>query len=207
MVFMRLIYRGAEAELFEVKRNGKKMVVKNRLEKKYRRKELDKGLREKRTKKEANLIRRVRELGIVAPDVYSVNKQSGVIEMEFIEGRKLRDCLNERNISLCREIGRMIGVMHLNGIIHGDLTTSNIILRKKGKKNELVFIDFGLGQNSNKIEDKAVDLIVFKKTFLATHFKLKKGWALIRKGYMEEGKEGEKVLKHMEAVEKRGRYL
>ena len=57
------------------------------------------------------------------------------IKMEFIDGKLLKDILdtltkNTRNL-LLREIGREIAKIHDNDIIHGDLTTSNMILKNK----------------------------------------------------------------------------
>ena len=92
--------------------------------------------------------------------------------------------------------------MHEANLVHGDLTTSNILVEEK----ELSFIDFGLGKTSAKLEDKAVDLLVFRKTFEATHVELMpKGWDLIIEGYLSNG--GKKqVLEQMKKVEERVRY-
>lgn len=57
--------------------------------------------------------------------------------------------------------------MHDGQIIHGDLTSSNIMLRSPS--NDLVLIDFGLGQMKPTIEDKAVDLYVLERAFISTH--------------------------------------
>ena len=113
--------------------------------------------------------------------------------------------------------------MHEGNLIHGDLTTSNILVKggkglhgkqehcaAKGSNHSggqrLCFIDFGLARQSSKAEDKAVDLLVFRKTFEATHVELMpEGWNLILEGYLEN-KGQKQVLAHMEKVEKRARY-
>jgi len=201
---MKLIRRGAEAELWLKETKKGKVLLKKRVPKEYRRKELDERIRKHRTRSESNLIARSARIGVKTPQVLGVNEKDCIIEMEFIEGQRLKDALNERNVSLCRKAGEKIALMHREGIIHGDLTTSNIILNKK---KELVFIDFGLGFHSNKIEDKAVDLLVFKKTFMATHFKLKKGWEMILEGYRKNYIEAERVIEQIKKVEERARYL
>src|SRR3989344_3583509 len=109
----------------------------------------------------------------------------------------------KNSLELCKEAGKIIGKMHSQNLIHGDLTTSNILLHNK----VLVFLDFGLGGVSSKIEDKAVDVLVFKKTFMATHYKLEKGWSTVEKAYSKAFSQGSKVLEHLKEVEARARYF
>ena len=199
---MQPMRQGAEAKLFKAEFEGKPAVLKKRVPKSYRCSQLDDSLREKRTQREATLLRKARAIGVNTPQVYLVGRQEKEIVMEFLEGQRLKDVLDETNAGLCRQAGKSIALMHENSLIHGDLTTSNIIA--KGK--DLYFIDFGLGKQGKKMEDKAVDLLVFKKTFEATHVELMpKGWQLILKGYLEAGGQKE-VLKQMEKVEARARY-
>jgi len=199
---MQLIRQGAEAKLFKTEFEGKPALLKSRVEKSYRCRQLDELLRGARTTGEANLIRKARSIGVKTPDIYNVDRQKKEILMQFIEGQRLKDALGKENIGLCREVGKSIALMHENNLVHGDLTTSNILVQGK----ELFFIDFGLGKNSAKIEDKAVDLLVFRKTFEATHVELMpKGWELILEGYLAAGGKKE-VLKQMEKVGQRVRY-
>ncbi len=203
---VKLIAQGAVAEQFRKNQKEETIIVKERVPKEYRCKELDQKIRRERTALEANLLKKAKSIGVNTPSVIETDKEKAKITMEFIDGKRAKDVLGKKNFEkICLEIGRNIGKLHSYGIIHGDLTTSNIIQNKKGK---LVFIDFGLGFHSKKIEDKAVDLIVFKKTFEATHYKLMpKAWETIIKGYTEENKaEAGQVLKQIEKVEKRGRY-
>jgi len=199
---MQLLRQGAEAKLFKANFEGKPALLKKRVPKGYRNKELDERIRTTRTTGEANLLRKARSLGVNTPLVYRVDKGEKEIVMELVEGPRLKDVLDKKSLGLCRQVGEGIAAMHENGLIHGDLTTSNVMV--KGK--ELFFIDFGLGKHSKKAEDKAVDLLVFKKTFEATHVELMpKGWELILEGYLAKGGQKE-VLAQMKKVEERVRY-
>jgi Kae1-associated kinase Bud32 len=107
---------------------------------------------------------------------------------------------------LCLDLGRQIALLHARDVVHGDLTTSNVLVEKAKTKNPtLAFIDFGLSQISSKLEDKAVDLVNLKKTFIATHSDFPEGWELIQRGYLENGGK-EAVLKQVKQVESRIRY-
>ena len=70
---------------------------------------------------------------------------------------------NQVLTDLSVKIGRIIGNLHLNEIIHGDLTTSNILIVKEDNDLKIYFIDFGLSIVSNHLEDKAVDLYVLER--------------------------------------------
>ena len=202
---MKLLRRGAEAELYETEFEGKKALLKKRVEKSYRHKELDAEISSSRTNLEARLIVKARSLGVNTPIVYNIDKEKHEIVMEFIDGERAKDILNKNNFGkICEKIGQGIAKMHAFDLVHGDLTTSNILMRGK----ELFFIDFGLGKTSKKIEDKAVDLLVFKKTFEATHADLlPKGWNKIIAGYTRVmGTKGGSVVEHIAKIEKRARY-
>lgn len=198
--FMELFFQGAEAKLF---RKGNAM-LKERTLKKYRNNALDTRIRRERTKLEAGLIAKAGAAGINVPKIIQLDREKGRIEMEFIEGKRVKDILGPGNfLGICTEIGKAIAKMHCSKIIHGDLTTSNMLLQ--GKK--LFFIDFGLGFQSKKTEDRAVDLVTFKKTFGATHHKLMpEAWEKILEAYKQENPEAESVFAQIEKVEKRGKY-
>ncbi|MAG21941.1 MAG: Kae1-associated kinase Bud32 [Candidatus Diapherotrites archaeon] len=202
---MKLLRRGAEAELYETDFEGKPSLLKKRVSKSYRCKELDNEIRASRTGLESRLLGNARSLGVKTPQVYKLDKEDKEIVMELIPGERVKDVLNEKNFgNICKRIGQDIAKLHSYEIVHGDLTTSNILLHNE----ELFFIDFGLGSHSKKIEDKAVDLLVFKKTFEATHADLMpKGWEKIIEGYeVKMGQKGKDVVKHIERIEKRARY-
>ncbi|MBN2454254.1 Kae1-associated serine/threonine protein kinase [Candidatus Woesearchaeota archaeon] len=190
------IAQGAEAVVYEEK--GR--IVKVRKKKGYRLPELDASLRKSRTRRENKIFEKLQELGFV-PKLIGSSDKSMKIEMERIKGKQLRDTLTKANCrKLCREAGEKIGMMHDKGIIHGDLTTSNMIFDGKVK-----FIDFGLSFFSERAEDKAVDLHVLKETLKARHNGIWKAcFDSVIKGY--KGKNKEEVMKRLDAVEARGRY-
>lgn len=193
---MQIIAQGAEAVLYRDKNN----VIKERIKKNYRIKEIDEKLRKFRTKREAKVISR---LGGIAPEIIKSDDKNMKIEMEFIDGSLLREYLNEKNHKkICGKIGEEVAAVHDKNIIHGDLTTSNMIL--KGEK--IYFIDFGLSFFSHKIEDKAVDLHLLKQALESKHYKFwDRAFNSVLDGYKKSEKAGE-VIKRLEQVEKRGRY-
>jgi len=202
---MEIIARGAEAILYVSKWEGQKVLVKERIKKGYRIKQLDTTIRKTRTKKETKLLTEARKCGIPTPKILRVERKK--IIMEFIDGERVKELLNksdEKTVEkICEEMGRLIGKLHAHDIIHGDLTTSNMIL----KDNKIFFIDFGLGDFSKRIEDKGVDLNLLQEALKSTHFKiLNLCWGNIVKGYKQEYRDAEQVLKKVEEIEKRARY-
>jgi len=196
---MKLITEGAEASIYL----DKDKIVKKRHKKGYRIKELDEKLRLFRTKREAKIFEKLKELGIAVPKLISTDEKKTTLEMEFIDGKKLRDVLSSSNCQkFCEEVGEQVGIMHSNNIIHGDLTTSNII----SSKDKLYFIDFGLGFFSDKKEDKAVDLHLLKQALNSSHSKIaERSFAAVIKGYKKANTSSE-ILERLETVEARGRY-
>ncbi|MEK6970515.1 MAG: KEOPS complex kinase/ATPase Bud32 [archaeon] len=207
----RILSQGAEATLTKTRLFGEWVVEKTRTPKSYRHAELDARIRKERTAREARMIHEVKEKGIPAPLLYAVDSGACRMVIEYIEGPRLKNVLLAEKSSmrrkeiLCAEFGRIIARLHTHGIIHGDLTTSNILVRRNGKKEELVLIDFGLSSHSTKLEDAAVDMVNLKKTLTATHADYPKGWESVTHSYIASG--GKKtVLAQMEEVEKRIRY-
>jgi len=205
---MEIIKRGAEAILYIDYFDGIKVLVKERIKKSYRLDVLDKKLRVERTRREANLMREARKVGVNTPQIFHVDEENCRIIMEFIEGKRLKDVLDEWSEEKVGktfiEVGKFIGKMHLADIIHGDLTTSNILV----KDDKIYFIDFGLGHFSKRIEDKGTDLNLFKEAIRATHPKLLNlCWQNIVIGYKQILKDWEKVLKKVDEIERRARYV
>ena len=66
-------------------------------------------------------------------------------------------------------IGRVVGMMHRSHVIHGDLTTSNLLLVGKPEDCHIAVIDFGLASIEEMAEDKGVDLYVLERALLSTH--------------------------------------
>jgi TP53 regulating kinase-like protein len=193
---MNKIAMGAEAEIY-IEENK---ILKIRVPKRYRLKQLDDELRKSRTRHEAKILEKMPK-EILHPAVLKADDKKMILEMEFIDGKKVRDVL-DINISLCLEIGRKIALMHNAGIIHGDLTTSNMILKDK----KIYFIDFGLSFFSSKVEDKAVDLHLLKQALESKHYKVfEQAFDLVLQGYKEESKEYSSVISKFNQVELRGR--
>ena len=197
----KIIQQGAEAII--IKRGND--IIKRRIPKTYRLPILDEKLRKQRTKKEAKLLQKASAI-IPIPKIIKINEKDKEIEMEFIKGKKLSEHLDslKNKVQISKTIGKQIALLHDNDIIHGDLTTSNIILSDKDKK--LYFIDFGLGFSSNKIEDKAVDLHLIKQALEAKHFKYFKSLTqAVLDGY-SISKTSKETLARLKKVESRGRY-
>jgi Kae1-associated kinase Bud32 len=196
---MEEIARGAEAILYK-KDND---LIKQRIEKGYRIKEIDEKLRKERTKREASLLGEARRLGVNTPVIKEV-KEFEII-MEFVDGKRLKELINESGeAEIAEEIGKATGLLHNGDIVHGDLTTSNMIL----KDDKIYFIDFGLGGFTSRNEDKGTDLSLIKEAFKSTHCKyLDSLWKNFIKGYKQSNPRAEEVLKVLEDIEKRGRYV
>ena len=202
----KLLEEGAEAKIFLIKNR----IIKERIQKKYRHKVIDEKIRKQRTKREGKLLFRSYKNKINVPKIYNINKKGEphkkyTLEIEYINGEKLSDKLNSYNTKkqyeIMKKIAKEVAKLHEKDIIHGDLTTSNMILR-----NDNVFIiDFGLGYISRKIEDKAVDLHLIKQALVAKHFlNSDKLFRAFVKAY--KFKESRNILSRLEIVEKRGRY-
>ncbi len=203
---MKLIRRGAEAEIHVSELNGRTVAVKTRVPKSYRHEEIDKRLREARTKLEAKLISEARSYGIPTPIIYDVNILENQITMDYIDGIRIKERLHEvdekEQKDLCLEIGKSLGRLHKNHIIHGDLTTSNMILMD----GKIFFIDFSLGGKSKEMEDKGVDLHLLSEAFESTHSEILGIFDHVLEGYKEEYEGADMVLKKVKEIEKRGRY-
>jgi TP53 regulating kinase-like protein len=152
-----------------------------------------------------------KEAGVPTPTIFMINLAESTIVMEFIEGKQIKQILNnlskEERLQLCQRIGVLIGRLHKNGIIHGDLTTSNMILTPEDK---IVFVDFGLGEYSKELEVKGVDMHLMKRAFQSTHYKFaQECFEAVMQGYAEivGEEEAKNVLGKIAEIEKRGRYI
>lgn len=206
-----LIKKGAEASLYLEEWNNRKVIMKHRLPKKYRPLELDNMIRNQRTINESHIIHKAKKAGVPTPTIFMVDLENFNIIMEFIEGKQVKEVLEnlakDERREICELIGTMIGNLHKNGIIHGDLTTSNMILTPYRK---IVFVDFGLSERSFELEPKGVDLHLMKRTLNSTHFKhAKDSYNSVMEGYstIVTKNELKKVIKKIEEIEKRGRYV
>lgn len=208
---MPLIKKGAEANLFLEDWHEHRVIMKKRLAKGYRVPRLDLAIRRFRTIHESYLLHEAKSAGVPTPTIYLVDLAETTIVMEYIKGTQVKRVLNdmseEDRLQLCQHLGKMIGRLHKRGVIHGDLTTSNMILTNNGK---VYFVDFGLGEHSKTIEARGVDLHLMKRALQSTHFKfVKECFNAVRRGYVEElgEKEAKEVFRRIREIERRGRYV
>ncbi|KAJ9156620.1 Tyrosine protein kinase [Pleurostoma richardsiae] len=227
--------------------------LKHRPPKPYRHPVLDARLTRQRILAEARVLARCRREGVAVPAVYCVDEAAGWMMMEWVAGQPVRAAINrwlegkgsigtiaeggegggqeggERNgdsrelVGLMRRIGQAVGGLHRTGIVHGDLTTSNMMLRPwraEGQEaapqsngdgraglldGEIVLIDFGLASQSTSDEDRAVDLYVLERAFGSTHPRAEGLFAEVLRAYKETFKQAVPVLRKLEDVRMRGR--
>jgi Kae1-associated kinase Bud32 len=188
---MKKLSEGAEARVFETSVFGKSAVVKLRHAKAYRIKQLDEDLRRSRTRREARTMQRACEAGVSVPGLLGLGEFS--IYMEKVRGRLLKDTTGAVPYS---KIGSMLAKMHNANVIHGDFTPANIMVNGR----ELCIIDFGLAEISNSVEDKAIDLLLMKRSVG------KRECSELLKSYAKECKDSKQVIERLAEIEKRGRY-
>ena len=180
-------------------------VIKERVKKEYRHEEIDNVIRRSNTRREVKLLKKALDIIPVPKVIESCDRQM-IIKMEFIEGKKLRDLVEEVSEDERKDIffrvGKKIAKLHNEDIIHGDLTTSNLIMNDK-----IYFIDFGLGFVSTKVEDKAVDLHLIERALHSKHYKFaEEAFESVLEGYASESKEFDKIMTRFAKVALRGRY-
>jgi len=203
----KVLYKGAEAEIYLSEYLDRTVVKKHRIKKAYRIKEIDENLIAFRTKEEAKLMIEARSHGVSVPIIYDIDLKNGVITMQHVDGERVKDIFDKISDSkrkkLCENIGKNIARFHNNDIIHGDITTSNMILFK----DRVHFIDFGLGEINSEIETKGVDLHVLMEAIESTHSNNSDYFKYILKGYESEYKKRPKqVFDKIDEIVKRGRY-
>jgi TP53 regulating kinase-like protein len=206
-----LVKKGAEANLFLEEWQGRKVIMKRRLPKRYRLPKIDEKIRAYRTIHESRLLHYAKEAGVPTPTIFMVDLADSNIIMEFVEGKQVKQTLNdlssEERQRLSNHIGELIGRLHCDDIVHGDLTTSNMILTPTCK---VVFVDFGLGEKTVELELRGVDLHLMKRAFQSTHFRYaEECFKAVLEGYAQVvGEEmAQKVHGKIRAIERRGRYI
>jgi TP53 regulating kinase-like protein len=207
----KLLKKGAEASLYLADWHGRKVVIKARLPKKYRPAELDAKIRHYRTAHEPQLMHEAKKGGVPTPTILLVDMKNAVITMEFVEGKQVKQVLasvsKKGRQELCFKIGESIGKLHNHAVIHGDLTTSNMILNDEGK---IFLVDFGLGEKKMEAEARGVDLHLMKRALQSIHYKFaEECFKNVIAGYsaimgMEEAR---RVLAKIWEIERRGRYV
>lgn len=202
-----IIAMGAESAVYSGKFLGFDVIAKHRFVKTYREKKIDSMLRKNRSIQEVRLLINAKKLGVNVPYVLDLDKSEWIMIIEKIDGIPMKEFTNKDNQNLeeaYEKIGEFMGLLHNNSIIHGDLTTSNILLDKKG---EIWIIDFGLGYISTQIEDKAVDLLVLKHTLQSSHSSVYDiTFDAFLKGYQIKNAKYQEIIKRMRIVEERIRY-
>jgi len=222
--------KGAEATLEKTSFIGIPSVEKFRVEKEYREPELDCAIRGGRTRREARLLARAKEAGVLCPAVFCVGKFS--ITMKFLEGKMLYREMRGRKITEgeIADAARILAKLHSKDVCHGDYTPANLMLAKDG----MAVIDFGLGSVSPDAEDKATDIVMMKKslaTFSEVQLEQSSSGPLVQRHKSVErgrstkmkkalGKDGEqflsayakaggkaKVVRMVSEIEKRARYM
>jgi TP53 regulating kinase-like protein len=206
-----LLKKGAEASLFLTEWHGRRVVVKVRFPKKYRPTELDERIRRYRTAHEPQLMHEAKLAGVSTPTIFLVDMANAAITMEFVEGKQVKQLLGgiskKERQQLCFRIGEQIGKLHGHGVIHGDLTTSNMILNDEGK---VFLVDFGLGEKNTELEAKGVDLHLMKRALQSTHYEFaEECFQNVMLGYATVlGEHDAKaVLEKIREIEHRGRYV
>ena len=202
---MKLIRRGAEGDIFFTTWSSQKAILKSRKKKDYRNSSLDYRLRKQRTIRESQIMSEVKKFGIHTPLIHFVDIKNCDIIMQKIDGVLVRDLSNTKLVNVCKKIGRLVGIMHKNGIAHGDLTTSNFII----SKGNTFIIDFGLANRTLKSDDHAIDLRLFKEILNSAHADIfERAWSNFLSGYKSSiGKERfAKITNKVMIIESRGRY-
>jgi TP53 regulating kinase-like protein len=168
--------------------------------------------------------------GVRVPGVLGVSWEEGWVAAEWIEGPTVKAAVRGRDTEgegsegalrgLMRRIGNAVGRLHAVGVVHGDLTTSNMMLRpgsgestagegekqEGGLEGEIVLIDFGLAAQTVQEEDRAVDLYVLERAFGSTHPREEGMFGEVLEGYREAFPKGSKgTLRRLEDVRMRGR--
>ncbi|MCX6748945.1 MAG: AarF/UbiB family protein [Candidatus Pacearchaeota archaeon] len=224
----KLIAQAAEAIILQ----DDSKIIKRRIAKGYRLPILDEKLRKLRTRSEAKIIEKL-STTVNVPKILNVDEKTKEITMDFIQGKKLSDNLESLDWKkIAKVLGQEIAKIHDSDLIHGDLTTSNMIYvdnselinkpqltipMKQLKKCQnsssinnnsdfkIFFIDFGLGYHSSRFEDKAVDLHLLKQALEAKHFTIfQYFFKILLENY--NSKDRSKILEQLKKVEARGRY-
>ncbi len=206
-----LFYRGAEADLFLSRLGPWNTVIKQRVRKSYRTTELDGRIRRERTIREALALHEAKRAGTRAPVVLSLDAEKHSIVMTRVEGTPARDGLDRMGLRasqlVFRELGRQVALLHQGGIVHGDLTTSNIVI---AQGNLPFILDFGMSSYSSEAEDRGVDLHLLKRSIATSHaIDAESCSKAVWLGYREVlgPTEASKSFRKTREIARRGRYF
>ena len=203
---IQILARGAEAELVLAEWAGLEVVVKRRTPREYLNPVLDARIRARRTMREAQMLHEAKLAGVPTPIVYFVDPVSSEIFMEYITGVRLKEILeggDGRYKELARIAGEYLGLLHKAGIVHGDPTPANLILRR----GILVMLDFGLSYRSVSPDDYAVDLHVLKQSLRSYHSEVfEEAYHEFLGGYSSKAPRTGETLAKLNRLEASGRY-
>lgn len=202
-----MIYQGAEAKIIRSTYLDIDVICKKRVQKRYRIQQLNNQLISSRTKEEAKLIGLARSQGVSVPIIYDIDIIEGILTMSYIDGIRIKDMYDmlskKERKHLCIIIGETIAKLHNNDIIHGDITTSNLIYMD----GKVYLIDFGLGEINPEVETKGVDLHVMMEAMESTHSQHASDFSFVLEGYKNiYKKNADEVIKKIDEIVRRGRY-
>ncbi len=198
--------KGAEATISPAEYLGRPAVRKSRPSKSYRLPELDSRIRSVRTRNEVRMMREARRAGVRTPCVYDLDVSECSIVMEAVPGRTAKEVIfegGEEALRVAVEIGRATARLHSAGLCHGDLTTSNVIVRPDG---EICLIDFSMGRSKATVEDIGVDLRLLENAFASSHAGMEDVGEAMMSAYFEGVRDPDAVRKKLEDIRNRGRY-
>ena len=198
--YVKLLFKGAESNIYLTKWYGKMAISKIRIPKVYRQRLLDGDLRRRRTINESRMLSLAKEFGLQTPYIFFVDPFRAEIVMEFVPGTRASKVLTSR---ICFDIGKFVSTLHMHDIIHGDLTPANFIADRK-----MTMVDMGLSFYSTRREDKAMDIRLFKEILNSTfHNSFSRFFDQFLDGYQSvNSKELEKILQRIDTIESRKRY-
>ena len=208
---VKIIAMGAEAIIAKAVFLDIDVIIKWRFPKPYMPQHLDNEFRKIRTSTEAKALFKSIAIGIKVPIPLYIDDDAGLLIMSFIDGVSLRDSMDSLSIEnvceVCRKIGLYVAKLHKNSIVHGDITTSNILLEKDSKN--VYIIDFGLTNFTSRLEDQAIDVHIFFRSIESTQHNFED---LAKKCFIEgyrqiRGDYTEKVLETVNNIRKMGRYV
>ncbi len=185
---------------------GRKIVIKQRIPKKYRHPHLDKTIRNARLIREVKVLVQAKQNGLNVPFVFFIDKEETSVVIQKIDGTLLKEIIETpHGIDFLSDLGRQVALLHNLNIVHGDLTTSNVVIENRTEKTFL--IDFGLALFSSHIEEKAVDINVLLRTLQSTHPTVwAPAWDNFIGQYLEIARDGHRILKRMRKIDERVRY-
>ena len=200
---------GAESIIYKIKQNGQYYILKHRPKKTYLLDAIDTFLRDFRTSRECKMLTVARKLGVPTPAVYALDTTNHTLLMDYIEGKQLKEITDTAPVKvvqkICYEFGSLIALLHQGNVIHGDPTTSNVIVDSKSK---LWLIDFGLSEMNATVEMKGVDLHLIQRAFETTHWNFQE--IMLEKtleGYIDGmGADAKDIINRMAEIRERGRY-